>query len=285
MTTNGRKCGIIDIGGGLRGIYAAGVLDRCMDEGIAFDVAIGISAGSANIASYIAGQRGRNYRFYTEYSLRPEYMSIRNYAHKRSYIDLDYVYSDLTNEGGENPLDYDAFETSPIDWRIEACHAITGEPKYFDKSYVHRNGYDIFKASSAIPFVCQPVEIGNVLYFDGALGDTIPVEKAFDMGCERVVLVLTKPKDRLRAVGNDARLSQLIRRKYPKAAERLLTRADRYNEGVAIAKALEEDGLVLIVAPDDTCGVDTLTKDAKAMDRLYEKGYRDAARIRPFLES
>lgn len=284
MTTNGRKCGIIDIGGGLRGIYAAGVFDRCMDEGVYFDVAIGISAGSANVASYIAGQRGRNYRFYTEYSLRPEYMSIRNYARKRSYIDLDYVYSDLTNEGGENPLDYDAFEASPIDWRIEACDAVTGEAKYFDKSHIHRNSYDIFKASSAIPFVCQPIEIGNTLYFDGALGDTVPVEKAFEMGCERVVLVLTKPKGKLREVGNDARLSQLIRRKYPKAAERLLTRADRYNEGVALAKALEEDGLVLIIAPDDTCGVDTLTKDVKAMERLYEKGYRDAARIRPFLE-
>ena len=55
------KTGVIDVGGGLRGIYAAGVLDYCMEQGIRFDLGIGISAGSANLASFVACQRGRNY--------------------------------------------------------------------------------------------------------------------------------------------------------------------------------------------------------------------------------
>ena len=45
------KTAIIDVGGGMRGIYAAGVLDCCLDERITVDLAIGISAGSANLAS------------------------------------------------------------------------------------------------------------------------------------------------------------------------------------------------------------------------------------------
>jgi len=64
------KIGVVDVGGGLRGIYAVGVLDYCMDQGIRFDMGIGVSAGSANLASYAAGQRGRNYQFYTEYAFR-----------------------------------------------------------------------------------------------------------------------------------------------------------------------------------------------------------------------
>lgn len=44
-------------------------------------------------------------------------------------------------------------------------------------------------------------------------------------------------------------------------------------------------GRVLIVSPDDTCGVDTLTKDKDALDRLYQKGYHDASSIAPFLQS
>lgn len=60
------KTGIVDIGGGLRGVYAAGVFDRCMDMGVPFDVGIGVSAGSANILAYAAGQRGRNYPFLFE---------------------------------------------------------------------------------------------------------------------------------------------------------------------------------------------------------------------------
>ncbi len=54
------KTGIIDVGGGFRGIYAGGVLDYCLDQKISFDLGIGISAGSANLCSYIAGQKGRN---------------------------------------------------------------------------------------------------------------------------------------------------------------------------------------------------------------------------------
>ena len=59
-----RKVGIVDVGGGYRGIYAAGVLDFCLDHQIQFDLGIGVSAGSANLAAYAGRQRGRNYHFY-----------------------------------------------------------------------------------------------------------------------------------------------------------------------------------------------------------------------------
>ena len=48
------KIGNFDVGGGLRGIYAAGVFDWCMENGVQFDYGIGISAGSANLASYLS---------------------------------------------------------------------------------------------------------------------------------------------------------------------------------------------------------------------------------------
>ena len=34
--------GVIDVGGGLRGIYGAGVFDRCIDDGVKFDYCIGV---------------------------------------------------------------------------------------------------------------------------------------------------------------------------------------------------------------------------------------------------
>ena len=82
------KTAVVDVGGGLRGIYAAGVFDRCLEENIRFYAGVGVSAGSANIASYIAGQKGRNYHFYTEYSFRKDYMSFHNFLVKKSYIDM-----------------------------------------------------------------------------------------------------------------------------------------------------------------------------------------------------
>lgn len=92
---SGETIGIVDVGGGYRGIYASGVLDYCMDHRLQFDVGVGVSAGSANLISYAAGQRGRNFQFYSEYGLRKEYADIRNFLFKRSFLDLDYVYGTL----------------------------------------------------------------------------------------------------------------------------------------------------------------------------------------------
>ena len=120
-------------------------------------------------------------------------------------------------------------------------------------------------------------------YYDGALGDTIPLQKAFADGCDKVVLILTKPVGTIRADGTDRKLARVIHRKYPHAAEQLALRAQHYNEGIALAQKLAAEGKVLIIAPDDTCGVKTLTRDQEALKKLYSKGMKDAERIRDFL--
>lgn len=40
---------------------------------------------------------------------------------------------------------------------------------------------------------------------------------------------------------------------------------------------------MLIIAPDDTCGVKTLTRDQEALKKLYTKGLHDAEAIRDFV--
>lgn len=273
------KVGVVDVGGGMRGIFAAGVMDFCLEKGVNFDVCLGVSAGSANVISYIAGQKGRNYRFYSEYSFRKEYMSLHNFLKKRSYIDLDYVYGTLSNSGGENPLDYDAFIKSDKEIVVVATDAMTGLARYFTKEDIPRDHYDVLKASCAIPFVCHPYKVGEIPYFDGALSDPVPIEKAFSMGCDKVVLILTKPSDVIRSSGKDEIFAHRIQKKYPLAAEGLRNRARRYNHGVELAKQYQAEGRLIIVAPDDTCGMDTLTRDVDAMNRFYESGKRAAWKI------
>ena len=242
------------------------------------DVGIGVSAGSANVSSYIAGQKGRNYKFYAEYSARKDYMSLHNFLVKKSYIDMDYLYGELSNSGGENPLDYAAIAKSPVTFIAVATEAETGRAKYFDKGDMRPDQYDILKAFCSIPFVCHPYVIDGVPYYDGALSDPIPIEKAYELRCEKVVLILTKPKELRRTPQRDRVLAARIRKKYPLAAIQLERRAERYNEGVDRAKEYEKQGKLLIVAPDDTCGMDTLTRDPEAIRRFYEKGMEDGKR-------
>lgn len=277
------KLGVVDVGGGLRGVYAAGVFDYCLDHDIHFDLCVGVSAGSANSASYLAGQKGRNYIFYTRYAFYRDYMSLRNVARKHVYLDLDYIYGTLSRQDGENPLDYAAVMANPAEFIVVASNAWTGETKYFTKTNLAQDQYDIFKASSAIPFVCKPYSIDGIPYYDGALSDPVPIEKAFTLGCDKVVLLLSRPASEPRQPGRDPFLASRIQRKYPVAADNLRVRARRYNEGVAAARRYEEQGKALIIAPDNLCGMRTLSKDKAAMRRLYVKGYQDATAIRTFL--
>lgn len=279
----GSKLVIVDVGGGFRGIYAAAVLDTCLELGIHFDLCIGVSAGSANLASYMAGQKGRNKIFYTEYGMRKEYAGMGNFLKKGSYLDLDYIYGTLSDSDGEYPLDYRAILSNSAEFLTVSTEAETGRAKYFDKSYLQQDNYDIFKASSAIPFVCKPYEIGGIAYYDGALADPVPIQKAFDMGCDRVVLLLTLPLDTKRSQEQDIKLAKRIRRKYPIAADRLEQRALRYMDDINYARRCELTGKLLIVAPDDTCGVSTLCREPEALLRLYDKGRQDGRRILDFL--
>lgn len=96
--------------------------------------------------------------------------------------------------------------------------------------------YDVLKASCAIPYVCRPQIVDGVPYYDGALGAPIPIEKAFELGCDWVILILTLPADTVRDSQKDRFLAGRIRKKYPLAAQCLEHRAGRYNIGVAQAE-------------------------------------------------
>ncbi len=268
--------GIIDVGGGLRGIYGAGALDRCLDEGVSFDVCLGVSAGSANLAAFLAGQRGRNYRFYTEFAARPEYMGAQTLARKREYIDLSYVYGTLSNEDGDAPLDYDALMRSPAALYVTATDAETGDAVYFPKAAFSRNDYGILNASCAMPVACRPQAVNGRLFYDGGVADPVPVEKALDLGCDFIVLVLTRPLSYTGESRVDLLAARLLEKNAPQISALLRTRGQRYRHGVARALALAKEGRCRILAPDDTCGAGTVTRDAEKLLRLYFKGYRDA---------
>ena len=280
---NPHTTAIIDVGGGFRAIFGAGVLDRCLEEGIAFDHCYGVSAGSANLTSFLAHQHGRNHTFYTQYAFRKEYASVNSFIHNHNFANLDYVYGTLSNHDGENPLDYEAFAANPAQFTVVACDARDGSTKYFAKNDMHYDDYDVLKASSAVPVACQPYVIDGVPYFDGGIADPVPVQKAIDDGCDRIVLVLTRPKDVIREQHKDVAPARILRRSHPKAAERLLERYATYNTEVAAAKQYEAEGKVLILAPEELYGLSTLSKTYEGLERMYRAGYGQAGRITEFL--
>jgi predicted patatin/cPLA2 family phospholipase len=213
-------------------------------------------------------------------------MGIGNLLRKGTFFDLDYVYGDLPRSDGENPLDHAAMQAHPAcrNFLIVATEADTGKVKYFTGDDLTFDNFEPIKASCAIPCINKPIEINGVRYFDGALADPVPVRKAVELGYDKIVLILTRPIDRLRSSDKDRLLARLLKKDYPMAAHRLNLRAERYNESVAYARQLEAEGRVLILAPDDITGVDTTKRSKEALMRLYGKGFHDAGRVEKFLK-
>lgn len=268
--------GILDVGGGMRGIFGAGVTDCLLDEKVYLPYCIGVSAGSANLISYIAKQRGRNYRFYTRYAMRPEYMSLQNFLKKRSYFDLDYVYGTLSVTGGEDPVDYDAFFNAGQTLITVATRADDGKPQYFTNADFHTDDLSALKGSCAIPGVCKPYKVGDSLYFDGGVADPVPVEKALADGCDRLLVVLTKPLDFVKKPEHFRAAYTRALRAYPNIVKELKMRADVYNRGVEKARALASEGRAVILAPAGGYYVTAFTKNEKKLERLYREGYEAA---------
>ncbi|MDN5342240.1 MAG: hypothetical protein PWP28_1115 [Oceanotoga sp.] len=277
--------GIVDVGGGMRGIYSAGVYDYLIERNIDFDYCLGVSAGSANLMSYVAKQKGRNYPFYYEYAFRKEYMSFHNWLIKGSFFDFDYIYSDLSNEGGENPVDYDSFKESKSEYVVVATEANTGKARYFDKSDVSRNNYDILKASCCVPTVCKPYIVKGVPYYDGGIAEPVPFKKAFKDGCDRVVVVLTRPRDYIKGKQSHMSLIKHSLRKYPETFKKIEQRNEKYNEAVEELKKMEKTGEVLIVDPKECFGITTLKKEKIASKKLYELGYSDGEKVEKYLKN
>ena len=268
--------GILDVGGGMRGIFGAGVTDCLLDEKVYLPYCIGVSAGSANLISYIAKQRGRNYRFYTRYAMRPEYMSLQNFLKKRSYFDLDYVYGTLSVTGGEDPVDYDAFFNAGQTLITVATRADNGKPQYFTNADFHTDDLSPLKGSCAIPGVCKPYKVGDSLYFDGGVADPVPVEKALADGCDRLLVVLTKPLDFVKKPEHFRAAYTRALRAYPNIVKELKMRADVYNRGVEKVRALASEGRAVILAPAGGYYVTAFTKNEKKLERLYREGYEAA---------
>ena len=62
------KRALVVEGGAMRGVFAAGVLDKLMNEQyFAFDFAIGVSAGATNLSTHVTHMQGLSKKIILQY--------------------------------------------------------------------------------------------------------------------------------------------------------------------------------------------------------------------------
>ena len=270
--------GLIDVGGGMKCAYSAGLYDYFMDNGIEFDYYLGVSAGSMNLLSYIAGERGRNIRLYRLAAEGNEYLSLASLVQNGTYMNYEKVGEDFYSDTGFDPFSYDAFYSSDKPFVVAATEAETARTVYFDRTDMtdRERIIDILSASCCIPVASRPIVIDGKEYFDGGLAEPIPFLKAFADGCDKIVVVLSAPADQKREKIPGANLlGTTVLKEYPVINDVIDDRPSVYNYMIRRIREYELQGKALLLSPDDIPGAFTLAKDEDVINSLYDNGYRD----------
>ena len=204
------KLGLVLEGGGMRGLYTAGVLDFFLDHDIYADGVIGVSAGACHAASYISHQRGRAFRTGTQYLKDKRYMSLQSLIKTGDLFGADFVYNQIPNK--LDLFDYDAFHQSGIKMYAVVSNLETGKAEYLPCINMHNDTINI-RASASLPLLSKIVEINGKKYLDGGVCDSIPVKQFQNMGYKKNIIILTRAIDYRKGKNN---MLPIIRKAYKK---------------------------------------------------------------------
>jgi predicted patatin/cPLA2 family phospholipase len=239
--------GLILEGGTFRGIFSAGVMDAFLREGIEFPYVSGVSAGISNAVSYISKQEGRNLELLVRYRNDDRYLSVKNFARCGSYFGLDFVYGEIPNK--LIPFNYAAFRLYEGTALVGVTNALTGKAEY-KNALEDGNDWQFLRASCAIPGYFPAIKLDGIPYYDGGLACPVTYKKALRDGCDKLVIILTRPDGFIRkpsAAG--IAMSQVIKAKYPAVEHLLLVRHKLYNAQMEQIKKLEKSGRAFVIRP------------------------------------
>nr|WP_242856169.1 patatin family protein [Ruminiclostridium josui] len=232
-------------GGGMRGLYTAGVLDFFLDHKMFFKDIVGVSAGACNSVSYITGQRGRNLEINAGYCNDNRYVSIMGLFTRGSIFNMDFLFDDIPNK--LIPFDYDKFKNSDCKLTVVSTDCETGKSYYslvkdmrVDDVYV--------RASSSIPLLSPIVEVDGRKLVDGGPSDSIPIQYSVNNGFDKHVIVLTRHKGYEKKPNRLYPLCKLKLKNYPNLSEAIKNRHIHYNESIKLAEKLEKENKAVIIS-------------------------------------
>ncbi|TJY44008.1 patatin family protein [Cohnella pontilimi] len=273
--------GLILEGGGMRGLYTAGVLEYFAERDLYFPYQIGVSAGACMAVSYLSRQRGRNKKVNIDFAGDSRYLSWRKLLIRRELFGMDFIFGEIPNK--LVPFDFKAFREAEEEMVVGTTDIETGEPLYFSKNKQDPDMLTVLRASSSLPFFAPIVEYEGKKLMDGGISDPIPIRQAEKDGYRRNVLILTRNEGYVKSAN---RMRWLLRKgygQYPNFIEVMLRRHEVYNETVAYVEQQAKDGSAFIIRPDLPLRVGRVEQNKTKLEQLYQQGYEEAKKMFPHL--
>lgn len=272
---DGRSSLVLE-GGGMRGVFTCGVLDALMDRGIRFPYTVGVSAGACNGLSYMSGQRGRAKYSNIDLLEKHHYIGFKHLLLKGNIMDFDLLFNEFPNR--IIPYDYETYARAEGRFEMVTTDCITGKACYYEEKNDPKRIIDIVKASSSLPYVCPKAEVDGRKMLDGGIGDSIPVERARELGYDRSVVVLTRNRG-YRKPDKPSFVPPFFYCRYPALRKAIRMRNMMYNRQICLVEELESKGELVVIRPERPIEVGRMERDTKKLLALYNEGYDIASRI------
>ncbi|WP_408009663.1 patatin family protein [Pseudalkalibacillus sp. A8] len=268
------QTGLVLEGGGMRGVYTAGVLEYFMEQDFYPPYVIGVSAGACNAASYLSRQFGRNKKVTIGFAKHPDYISWKNLLWKRQLFGMDLIFDEIPNK--LVPFDYQKLHEAEERFVIGTTDCITGESVYFEKSEYKDQILPILRASSSLPFMAPVIEMENRCLMDGGISDPIPIRKSEQDGNKKNILILTRNDGYIKQPSRMNWLTKRFYQTYEGLINKMDTRFQVYNETISYIKEKEKAGDVYVIRPTEPLKVSRIERNPLKLTALYDQGYQDA---------
>ena len=269
------KYGLVMQGGAMRGLFTAGVIVVLMENNIAFDAAVGVSAGAAFGCNYKSGQIRRAIRYNTRFCRDKRYCSALSLIKTGDMFGAEFCYHTLPEK--LDIFDKEAFNASPMDFWVVCTDITTGKAVYHKCGAICYDELEWIRASASMPLAARIVEVGGYSLLDGGIADVLPLRFMESRGCERNVVILTQPRDYVKKPMSAINLIKIRYRRYPELVRAIGNYHKMYNSETKYIFSAENEGRAFVIAPPEKLPIGHTEHDPDVMREVYRIGRRIAS--------
>ena len=263
--------GLVLEGGGLRGLFSAGIMDVLMAHRVNFDGVVGVSAGACFGCNYKSGQAGRVLRYNLRYAHDLRYCSLWSLLTTGGIYGPRFAYYTLPLR--LDPFDIPAFDANPMEFHLVATDVQTGEAVYRRFDRYSDELLDWILASSSMPIVSRIVTIAGRQLLDGGIADSIPLRYFQEQGFERNLVILTQPADYRKQPLRYLPVIRHLLRRHPQLLAAWERRHEMYNEELRYIAEQQTLGNALILCPESPLAVGHISHNRRLMREAYNQGH------------
>ena len=263
------KIGLVLEGGGMRGLFSAGVLDALLDlKELSVNGIVGVSSGALFGVNYVSKQKERAVRYNKKYADDKRYMGLHSWITTGNAVNKDFAFYELPYK--LDVFDNETFKKAKTDFYVVMTNVESGKPEYvlIEDAFAQM---EYLRATSALPFASKIIEINGKKYLDGGISDSIPIDFCESLGYDKIIAVLTRPEGTYKE-DKLGFLYKLVYRKYPNLVKSLLNMATDYEKVLAKIKDLENKGKIFVVRPPEVLKIGRLEKNRDKIQKVYDIG-------------